>query len=136
MKMEDEGGSSINAGATPDPNDILEANNAIFPFVRKACTSFENLVDSLEGVSLDEGKPNGYDRDAALTTVEEAQSRFKAWAINIAALQRGHFRSSLDFRLKDAKEIRTRIVKVLKDLLQSISSGASDFRITSPRCVC
>jgi len=95
----------------------------IFPLCQECLEEFQKLVEALEGVSLDDGMQRGYDIDTALTTVEEGQSRFKAWAINIAALQRGHLRSSLDFRLKDATEIRTRILKVVKDLVQSLSSG-------------
>ena len=129
MRMDDGIVLTAGMGATPIADGFVDTNDAteIFPLCKECLQLFEELVETLEGVSFEEAMANGYDRDATLTALEEAQSRFKAWAIGIAALQRGHLRSSLDFRLKDAKDIRTRILKVLRDLVQSISSGALEF---------
>ncbi|KAH8595331.1 hypothetical protein B0O99DRAFT_672154 [Bisporella sp. PMI_857] len=58
-------------------------------------------------------------RDAVLNTIQDTSLGFKAWATNIAALQESHLKSSLDFRLQEAIEIRQRVLKILEDLKES-----------------
>jgi hypothetical protein len=84
---------------------------------------YEDLVDVFRNVTLDNAKKYGYNRDPSLGTVQEAQARFNGWAVNIAAFQKGHLRSSLDFRLKEATDIRGRILKVLGNLQDSLREG-------------
>lgn len=62
-------------------------------------------------------------REDVLAKIQDARPRFKAWATNIAALQEGHLKSSLDFRLQEATEIRLRILKVLESLKESLSES-------------
>lgn len=65
----------------------------------------------------------GFQRESSIAVVEDAFLRFKAWAIPIAAFQPGHLPSSLDSRLKEATDIRTRILKILTDLEISLDTG-------------
>ncbi|RDW77569.1 hypothetical protein BP6252_05622 [Coleophoma cylindrospora] len=62
----------------------------------------------------------GFDRDRALSLVKESRAKFNGWAGSIAATQSGHLRSSLDYRLKDAVDIRKRILNILLDLRESL----------------
>lgn len=77
------------------------------------------MVNSTGGEAIDAG----FDCDPSLTEISDALSRFKAWGGNIAAFQKGHLKSSLDTRLKEAKEIRERILKILRDPSQSLETA-------------
>lgn len=57
--------------------------------------------------------------------MEDARVRFKAWATNIAALQQPILQSSLDARLKEATDIRQRVLKILAELKNSLETGRS-----------
>ncbi|RDW61415.1 hypothetical protein BP5796_11307 [Coleophoma crateriformis] len=74
------------------------------------------LHDSLPHNCFD----TGFDRDRAISLVKEYRAKFNGWAGSIAATQSGHLRSSLDYRLKDAVDIRKRILAILLDLRESL----------------
>ncbi len=65
----------------------------------------------------------GFDLNASRDFIQDARSRFKAWAVSISALQGAHLQSSLESRLVEATEIRDRILKILKALAQSLRDG-------------
>ena len=48
---------------------------------------------------------------------------FKAWATSIAALHRPHLKSSLDFRLQDAFQIKEQVLNLLRTLYDSLIQG-------------
>jgi hypothetical protein len=50
---------------------------------------------------------------------------FKAWATSIAALHRPHLKSSLDFRLQDALQIKEQVLNLLRTLHDSLTEGQS-----------
>ena len=50
---------------------------------------------------------------------------FKAWATSIAALHRPHLKSSLDFRLQDALQIKGQVLNLLRILHDSLMQGKS-----------
>lgn len=50
--------------------------------------------------------------------VKNQQDRFKVWATNLGAIQRG--RASLDFRLMDSSLMRSTMLKLLKELENTI----------------
>ena len=50
---------------------------------------------------------------------------FKAWATSIAALHRPHLKSSLDFRLQDAVQIKDQVLTLLRTLYDSLMHGQS-----------
>lgn len=67
---------------------------------------FEYLVEYaqlLEGQSL-----------LPVSTIGDELGRFKIWASNMGALQKDS--KSLDYRLREASQIRDLVVKILKDL--------------------
>jgi hypothetical protein len=86
---------------------------------------FQSLHDAVDKSTVEEATEAGFDRDAALVMIQDAQSRFKAWGLNIAAFQKGHLKSSLDARLMEAKEIRERILRILRDLKESLETSLS-----------
>jgi hypothetical protein len=90
----------------------------------KSCVGcYNSLCDGLDALTPERALAIGFNRNASHDLVHDARSRFKAWATTIAALQPGHLESSLDFRLKEAIEIRGRIAKILTDLNESLREG-------------
>lgn len=59
------------------------------------------------------------DSTALLHAVETAFARFKIWAGNLGALQRGS--SSLDVRLRESSVMRIAIVQILKGLRETLN---------------
>jgi hypothetical protein len=116
-------GAAIKESTVPFTSHEPDHSSEIFIHCKECVDQYEDLVDLLRDITLDNAKEYGYDRDLSLGIVQEAQARFKAWAVNIAALQKGHLRSSLDFRLKEATDIRRRILKDLGNLQDSLLEG-------------
>jgi len=110
---------SSTIATTTDPT----AGSPIAVNSRKCIADLTNLCDTLREVTVEESGRRGYDRNQVLVAMEDAQARFKAWAVNIAALHSGNMRSSLDFRLMDAADMRRRTLKVLEDLQESLNAG-------------
>lgn len=90
---------------------------------KECLESYRELCDGLGAVTPEQALDIGFDRSASRDFTQDAQSRFKAWAVNIAALQGARLKSSLDFRLQEATEIRQRIVKILTTLNESLHEG-------------
>jgi hypothetical protein len=90
---------------------------------RKCVDYYTNLCTALKEIIVEESGRRGYDRNQALIVMQDAHARFKAWAVNIAALHSGNLQSSLDFRLTEAADVRRRILKVLEDLQESLNAG-------------
>ncbi|KAE9366233.1 hypothetical protein N431DRAFT_495972 [Stipitochalara longipes BDJ] len=93
---------------------------SISDYCHKCFELYSSLCDGLSIATTQQALDIGFDLNAARDFAQDARSRFKAWAVNIAALQGAHLQSSLDSRLKDATEIRQRILKILKALAQSL----------------
>lgn len=53
--------------------------------------------------------------------------RFRLWANNIGAFLRIDYQNSLDFRLRDASTIRSRVVEFLGDLEEALENGKNGF---------
>jgi hypothetical protein len=66
---------------------------------------------------------NGYNRNFVLLTMQDGRAKFKAWGTNIAAFKDGRHPTSLDSRLKDAPEIRSRLLNVLQYLQEYLNDG-------------
>jgi len=105
---------SSTIATTTDPT----AGSPIAVNSRKCIADLTNLCDTLREVTVEESGRRGYDRNQVLVAMQDAQARFKAWAVNI-----GNMRSSLDFRLMDAADMRRRTLKVLEDLQESLNAG-------------
>lgn len=84
---------------------------------------YKSLCDQLSAVTPQRALDIGFDLNASYDFIQDARSRFKAWAVNIAALQGVQLQSSLESRLKDTTEIRQRILKILDSLAQSLWEG-------------
>ncbi|CAD6579307.1 MAG: hypothetical protein ASARMPREDX12_009124 [Alectoria sarmentosa] len=56
----------------------------------------------------------GYESQVSITTVSDEFGRFKIWAGNIGALQEDS--RSLDYRLREASQVRDQVTKILQDL--------------------
>lgn len=70
-------------------------------------------------------EPDGQqDATAPTTEAADALGRFRIWAGNIGAFQKFESKSSLDYRLRDAKKIAIQIVGLLDDLAESLEDGA------------
>lgn len=105
---------SSTIATTTDPT----AGSPIAVNSRKCIADLTNLCDTLREVTVEESGRRGYDRNQVLVAMQDAQARFKAWAVNI-----GNMRSSLDFRLMDAADMRRRALKVREDLQESLNAG-------------
>jgi hypothetical protein len=58
-----------------------------------------------------------------IRSFEDENTRFKMWAGNLGAHQRG--RASLDYRLREAPHLQEQVVYLLKDLSQSLQDATS-----------
>ena len=78
--------------------------------------SFEDLIDALQEPERDFGE------QLSLASVQEQYGRFKVWRGNVGA-QHDPLRSiSLDYRLRDSKFYRDKIVRHLTDLKETLNS--------------
>ena len=84
---------------------------------------YDALCDQLAVATSEQALDTGFDRTSSQDFVQDARSRFKAWAMSIAALHGPNLQSSLDFRLKEATEVRQRIVRILTSLSGSLREG-------------
>lgn len=73
---------------------------------------------------------NGLDKDVSqrddteqtsLLKLKDEQSRFMVWSGNIGAHQKG--RSSLDYRLRDASNIRDHVIQILCNLIELLGDS-------------
>jgi hypothetical protein len=102
----------------------LEDNPAsIFVMCQECFELFDSLGSTLDEMTPTQANERQFDRDLSRSVIQDASSKFKAWAVNIAAFHKPQLRSSLDFRLKEATEIRERIVKILHGLQESLNDG-------------
>lgn len=84
---------------------------------------FEVNIAVLKQHSTSEAHEYGYDRDSSLFAMQDTFAHFKAWGNSIAAFQSVMVRTSLEFRLKEATEIRQRVLKILGNLQVSLYEG-------------
>ncbi|KFZ00936.1 hypothetical protein V501_10348 [Pseudogymnoascus sp. VKM F-4519 (FW-2642)] len=77
---------------------------------------FETICDELQNLKEETAIQNGYNRNLVLLTMQDSCAKFKAWGTSIAAFRNVHVPTSLDFRLRDALEIRSTLLGVLEYL--------------------
>jgi hypothetical protein len=63
--------------------------------------------------------------DLPLSVVQDEYGRFKIWSGNVGAHQESAIRTSLDYRLRDARFYKDKIVRLLQDLDEALKSGDS-----------
>ncbi|KAM0182216.1 hypothetical protein ACHAPF_001103 [Botrytis cinerea] len=85
---------------------------------------FEQSIQILKEIGPSEASNQQFDRDSSLFRMQGLFSHFKAWGNSIAAFQNVSIRSSLEFRLKEATDIRQRVLKILGNLQVSLHEAA------------
>src|SRR6266536_6101440 len=65
------------------------------------------------------------------SAVEDESRRFMVWANNIGALQGPQKQSSLDYRLREAPQVRQQVIRLLDRLSFSATQGLFIFLIES-----
>ncbi|KAF5724201.1 transcription factor Cys6 [Fusarium mundagurra] len=84
----------------------------VLKLFRTVATSYNHEVDSLDG------QDESHSLQELLLTLENENIRFKMWAGNLAAHQRGPV--SLDHRLREAPHVQEQVLYLLRDLSESI----------------
>ncbi|MAD85559.1 MAG: hypothetical protein CL912_21575 [Deltaproteobacteria bacterium] len=103
---------------------LAQTSTRTISYLAKECIKeYDLLCAALKETTGASAAASGFSRDDILIKIQDARVRFKAWATNIAALQGGHLKSSLDFRLREATEIRSRLLKILESLRDSLSEA-------------
>ncbi|RFU31087.1 hypothetical protein B7463_g5231, partial [Scytalidium lignicola] len=113
--------------AITDSVQDAEDISPISTLCHRCLDGYQGLSENLRDTAPDDPCERGFDRDEKLRAAQDSRLRFRAWAVNIAALQKGHLRSSFDFRLKDATELRQRIIRILEGLLKSLENASLIF---------
>lgn len=85
----------------------METTPSIFVKAHDCFTVFRSLFEALNKVDPAGAQPT-------MTAWRDEVGRFRIWASNIGAHQKGQ--SSLDYRLRDASHIRDQINQLLQDL--------------------
>lgn len=81
------------------------------------------LFDRLSSLLHDNNSNNLISPAACLDEL----GRFCLWANNIGAFLGVKFRNSLDFRLREASKICSRVVEFLEDLVEALDDGRGGF---------
>lgn len=64
-----------------------------------------------------------YTNDISSSDVRDQLGRFKIWGSNIGAFQPRTKRSSLEYRLRDASQIRQQVLRLLDDIQESLNES-------------
>jgi hypothetical protein len=103
---------------------LADLNIQLTPIAPEAsiCLSYlERICNTLKILTPDEAAERGVERNTALLDFQDAQAKFKAWGISIAAFRSELHPTSLGFRLRDAPDIRKRLCQVLKELREYLN---------------
>lgn len=84
---------------------------------------FGALQNQAQNIDEGDSRAMGLSGDEIERWLREPYLYFKAWATCIAALHRPHLKSSLDFRLQDAVQIKEQVLDLLKTLHGSLIQG-------------
>lgn len=106
------------APAGPPPTLSPISSQALYCLKR-----YETICDELENPKQETAIQNGYNRNLVLLTMQDSCAKFKAWGTSIAAFRQVHVPTSLDFRLRDALEIRSTLLGVLEYLGEYLNDG-------------
>ena len=107
-------------------SSLARTSTGTISYLAKECIKeYDSVCAALKETTAASITASGFSRDDILINIQDARVRFKAWATNIAALQGGHLRSSLEFRLREATEVRSRVLKILESLRESLSEALS-----------
>ncbi|KAH7400308.1 hypothetical protein BKA64DRAFT_479224 [Cadophora sp. MPI-SDFR-AT-0126] len=103
---------------------LVPSDTVTISSLANGCTkSYETLCTILKETAAEIATAHGFVRDDVLIKIQDARLRFTTWATNIAALQDGHLESSLEFRLREATEVRSRVGEILECLRESLEEA-------------
>jgi len=107
------------------PFELSEGSPTTFIFsLAHICHKlFEAICDELYNLAPESSAQQGINRSSVLLAMQDGRARFMAWGINIAAFRDGRLSTSLDYRLRDAPEIRGRLLSVLGYLQEYLNDG-------------
>lgn len=91
---------------------------SIASHVAKTFESFQDLETALAKATSSDEPSEGATLKSLLPVIENDFTRFKMWAGNQAAHQRGP--SSLDYRLREAPHLQQQVIYLLKDMCESL----------------
>ncbi|KAB8300154.1 hypothetical protein EYC80_000381 [Monilinia laxa] len=111
-----ESGGSINLIDAP----VLNSSEGIYDRSVDCKKRFEHSIQRLKELNHSEAQSHGYDHDSSLFAIQDIFAHFKAWGNSIAAFQEVVVQTSLEFRLKEASEIKRRVLKILGNLQVSL----------------
>lgn len=94
----------------------------ISPIAERSCHCLQ-LFDRLSSLSHDKTSNHVISPAACL----DEFVRFRLWANNIGAFLSIDHRNSLDFRLREAFKICSRIIEFLEDLAEALNDGERTF---------
>lgn len=94
------------------------ANDSISKRVKSCIPAFESLSAAVAEASKQQNHCLG---QISSEWVKDNFDRFKLWSQNIGAHRTG--RSSLDYRLRDASNLRKQAVDLVGDLVQALEDG-------------
>ncbi|KAK8022536.1 hypothetical protein PG993_013303 [Apiospora rasikravindrae] len=92
---------------------------AIGGLVRDCLEAFDSVLSSRIG------HERKADESLALAKINDEQGKFKVWSGNIGAHRKGT--SSLDYRLRDASNLRQEVQNLLEDLLEALADAKRIF---------
>jgi hypothetical protein len=92
---------------------------------------FRNLQTLCQDIMEGDWKTMQLSCEVVGNWLQEPYLHLKAWATSIAALHPPHLKSSLDFRLREAVQIREQVLKLLRTLHESLMQGQSSNPIQS-----
>jgi hypothetical protein len=90
---------------------------AICDYYERCRVSFKNLIAALQNPARD------FNGQITVATVDDERGRFEVWAGNVGARHYPKSRVSLDHRLRESFFYRERIIRLLKDLEDTLQSG-------------
>ena len=105
---------------------MAESDSTIAPEVKLCLKSFNALREAQAE------SPQARDDRSLQATITDLIGRFRVWSGNIGAHQTG--KSSLDYRLRDASYIKSRVVRLLRDLNSQVLDGTSFSLMRKTRC--
>lgn len=96
------------------PLDVPDTSASTVPLVSSCLKAFKILSSALDDIDIPDQFP-------LRKAIDECNGRFRVWSGNIGAHQTG--KGSLDYRLRDASHIKTRVLRLLEDLVELLSDG-------------
>ena len=96
------------------PPDGPDTSASTAPLVSRCLKAFKVLSSALDHADVPDQFP-------LRKAIEECNGRFRVWSGNIGAHQTG--KGSLDYRIRDASHIKTRVLRLLEDLVELLSDG-------------